>query len=71
MKGYYKNEAATHAAIDNEGWLYTGDIAILNREGYIEITGRIKDGVIREGENVYPHELEEFLYSTQASRWSN
>ena len=62
MKGYYKNEAATHAAIDNEGWLHTGDIAILDSEGYIEITGRIKDMVIRGGENVYPRELEEFLY---------
>jgi fatty-acyl-CoA synthase len=62
MKGYYKNEAATHAAIDYEGWLHTGDIAILDSEGYIEITGRIKDMVIRGGENVYPREIEEFLY---------
>lgn len=62
MKGYYKNAEGTHAAIDNEGWLHTGDIAIIDSEGYIEITGRIKDMVIRGGENVYPRELEEFLY---------
>ncbi|WP_019414705.1 AMP-binding protein [Paenisporosarcina sp. TG20] len=62
MKGYYNNEEATHAAIDSEGWLHTGDIAILDDEGYIAITGRIKDMVIRGGENVYPRELEEFLY---------
>lgn len=62
MKGYYNNEEATHEAIDSEGWLHTGDIAILDSEGYIEITGRIKDMVIRGGENVYPREIEEFLY---------
>jgi len=62
MKGYYKNEEATREAIDSEGWLHTGDIAIEDNEGYIEITGRIKDMVIRGGENVYPREIEEFLY---------
>ena len=62
MKGYYKNKEATQEAIDSEGWLHTGDIAIEDSEGYIEITGRIKDMVIRGGENVYPREIEEFLY---------
>lgn len=66
MKGYYKNEEATRSAIDEEGWLHTGDIAVEDEDGYIAITGRIKDMVIRGGENIYPREIEEFLYSHPA-----
>lgn len=66
MKGYYNNEEATRNAIDSDGWLHTGDIAMEDEDGYIAITGRIKDMVIRGGENIYPREIEEFLYSHSA-----
>lgn len=63
MKGYYKNQEATSEAIDAEGWLHSGDLGVKTPEGYFRITGRIKDMIIRGGENIYPREIEEFLYS--------
>ena len=62
MKGYYKMPEATAETIDKEGWLHTGDLGTLDEEGYFKVTGRIKDMIIRGGENIYPRELEEFLY---------
>ncbi|MGN6765091.1 MAG: AMP-binding protein [Rhizobiaceae bacterium] len=62
MKGYWNDEERTKEAIDAEGWMHTGDLAILDEEGYCNIVGRVKDMVIRGGENVYPREVEEFLY---------
>jgi fatty-acyl-CoA synthase len=62
MLGYWEDEAKTDEAIDAAGWMHTGDLATLDAEGYCNIVGRIKDMVIRGGENVYPREIEEFLY---------
>jgi fatty-acyl-CoA synthase len=63
MKGYYKMPEATDHAIDGDGWLYTGDLAVRDDLGYYKITGRAKDMIIRGGENIYPREIEEFLYT--------
>ncbi|MCD2370953.1 AMP-binding protein [Bacillus sp. BS3(2021)] len=62
MKGYYKNSEDTAAVIDEDGFLHTGDLAVMDEEGYCRITGRLKDMIIRGGENIYPREIEEFLY---------
>ena len=63
MKGYYKMPAATAAAIDEDGWLHAGDLASRTPAGYFKITGRIKDMIIRGGENLYPKEIEDFIYT--------
>ena len=63
MKGYYKMPEETAKAIDTDGWLHTGDLAVMDENGYCKITGRIKNMIIRGGENIYPREIEEFLYT--------
>ena len=63
MKGYYKNPEATAKAIDSDGWLHSGDLGVMDKNGYFRVTGRIKDMIIRGGENIYPREIENFLYT--------
>ncbi len=63
MKGYYKNPEATAKTIDSEGWLHSGDLGVMDADGYFKVTGRIKDMIIRGGENIYPREIENFLYT--------
>ena len=62
MLGYWNDSGATAAAIDADGWMHTGDLAVMDDDGYVSIVGRIKDMIIRGGENVYPREIEEFLH---------
>ena len=63
MKGYYKMPKETAQAIDKDGWLHTGDLALRQPDGNFRITGRLKDMIIRGGENLYPKEIEDFLYT--------
>ena len=63
MRGYYGDEKATHKAIDDAGWLASGDLGTMDSDGYVRITGRLKDMIIRGGENIYPAEIEEFLFT--------
>ncbi|MGI8561983.1 MAG: AMP-binding protein [Candidatus Dormibacter sp.] len=63
MLGYWNNEVATREAIDAARWMHTGDLATMDQDGYVNIVGRIKDVIIRGGENIYPREVEEFLYA--------
>ncbi len=62
MKGYYRMPEATAKAIDADGWLHTGDLGVMDADGYLAITGRLKDMIIRGGENIYPREIEEYLF---------
>jgi len=65
MRGYYKMEEATRQTIDTDGWLHSGDLGTMDEDGYVRITGRLKDMIIRGGENIYPREIEEFLYTME------
>jgi fatty-acyl-CoA synthase len=66
MLGYWEDEEATREAIDSARWMHTGDLAVMDDEGYVNIVGRIKDMIIRGGENIYPREVEEFLHTHSA-----
>jgi acyl-CoA synthetase (AMP-forming)/AMP-acid ligase II len=66
MKGYFDDPAATSAAIDQDGWLHTGDLGSADQRGYCRIEGRLKEMIIRGGENIYPREIEQLLYAHPA-----
>jgi len=66
MLGYWQDPGATAAAIDAGGWMHTGDLAVMDDDGYVRIVGRIKDMIIRAGENIYPREIEQLLHSLPA-----
>ena len=68
MKGYYKMPEKTKEAIEQDGWLHSGDLATCDEDGYYTIVGRIKDMIIRGGENIYPRELEEFIHTIDGVR---
>ena len=63
MRGYYNNPEATAQAIDRNGWLHSGDLGVMDKEGYLTITGRLKEMIIRGGENIYPREIEDFIFT--------
>ena len=71
MVGYWDNIEATQMAIDSAGWMHSGDLARMDEDGYVNIVGRIKDMIIRGGENIYPREIEEFLYQQFLLLWIN
>jgi fatty-acyl-CoA synthase len=63
MRGYWRDDKATHDAIDRAGWMHTGDLAVMDADGYLHIVGRLKDIIIRGGENISPREVEEVLHA--------
>ena len=63
MQGYYNNPEATAQAIDRQGWLHSGDLGVMDKDGYLTITGRLKEMIIRGGENIYPREIEDFIFT--------
>jgi fatty-acyl-CoA synthase len=66
MLGYWNDQEKTAEAVDVDGWMHSGDLATMDEDGYVNIVGRIKDMIIRGGENIYPREIEEFLYTHPA-----
>ena len=68
MRGYWNDPERTAESIDQQRWMHTGDLATMDEQGYVRVVGRIKDMVIRGGENVYPREIEEFLYTPPEGR---
>jgi fatty-acyl-CoA synthase len=66
MLGYWNNTKATTEAVDQARWMHTGDLATMDKDGFINIVGRIKDMILHGGENIYPREIEEFLYTHEA-----
>src|SRR5947207_3448996 len=63
MRGYYRNPEGTKQTIDSAGWLHSGDLAVMDEQGYVRITGRIKDMICRGGEKIFPREVEDFLFT--------
>jgi fatty-acyl-CoA synthase len=63
MRGYYKNPEGTRQTLDEAGWLHGGDLAVMDKDGYVKITGRLKDMIARGGEKIFPREVEEFLFT--------
>ena len=63
MRGYYSDAEATAQAIDERGWLVSGDLGSMDKDGYVRITGRLKEMIIRGGENIYPREIEDFIFT--------
>jgi fatty-acyl-CoA synthase len=63
MMGYYGDEEATRKAIDGQGWLHSGDLGTMDADGYVRITGRLKEMIIRGGENIYPREIEDYIFT--------
>jgi fatty-acyl-CoA synthase len=63
MQGYYGDPEATHSAIDQNDWLHSGDLGIMDEEGYVRVTSRLKEMVIRGGENIYPREIEDLIFT--------
>jgi fatty-acyl-CoA synthase len=63
MKGYWEDPQRTRETVDQEGWLHSGDLGVMDEQGYVQVVGRLKDMIIRGGENIYPREIEEFLFT--------